>query len=201
VRITVASFKGGVGKTTTAVHIATYLSKLSPTVLIDGDPNRSATGWAKRGELPFPIFDEQEAKRAGEFKHSIIDTEANPNDEDLVFLANNCDLLVLPTTPDALALDALGRTIERLRAIGRNNHVVLLTIVPPRPNRDGDEARLLLKNLKIPTFNTEIARLVAYTKASREGIPVYMVDDRRASVAWSDYVKLGKEILKRGKEK
>ena len=50
--ITVASYKGGVGKTTTAVHIATYLGKLSPTLLVDGDPNRSASGWAKRGELP-----------------------------------------------------------------------------------------------------------------------------------------------------
>jgi chromosome partitioning protein len=201
VKITVASFKGGVGKTTTAVHIATYLSKLAPTILIDGDPNRSATGWAKRGELPFPIIDEKDTKRAGEFAHTVIDTEANPNDEDLVFLARNCDLLVLPTTPDALALDALGRTIERLKSIGKNNHVVLLTIVPPRPNRDGEEARLLLKQLKIPTFRAEIARLVAYTKASREGVPVYIVDDRRASVAWTDYVKLGKEILKRGKEK
>lgn len=200
-KITVASFKGGVGKTTTAVHIATYLSKLAPTILVDGDPNRSATGWKKRGDLPFPIVDEKDTQRAGEFAHAVIDTEANPNDEDLVFLARNCDLLVLPTTPDALALDALGRTIERLRSVGTVNYVVLLTIVPPRPNRDGEEARLLLKQLKIPTFKAEIARLVAYTKASREGVPVYMVDDRRAGVAWTDYVNLGKEILKRGKEK
>jgi chromosome partitioning protein len=42
--ITIASFKGGVSKTTTAVHLAAYLQKRSPTLLIDGDPNRSATG-------------------------------------------------------------------------------------------------------------------------------------------------------------
>lgn len=183
------------------MHLATYLSKLAPTILIDGDPNRSATGWARRGELPFPIVDEKDANRAGEFAHTVIDTEANPDDEDLAFLAQNCDLLVLPTTPDALALDALGRTIERLRKFGSKNFIVLLTIIPPKPNRDGEEARLLLKNLKIPTFRAEIARLVAYTKASREGFPVYIVDDRRAGVAWNDYVKLGKEILRRGKEK
>ncbi len=59
--ITVASFKGGVGKTTTAVHLATYFQLKSPTLLIDGDPNRSATSWARRGELPFTVIDERGA--------------------------------------------------------------------------------------------------------------------------------------------
>ena len=36
--ITIASFKGGVAKTTTAVHLAAYLQDRSPTLLIDGDP-------------------------------------------------------------------------------------------------------------------------------------------------------------------
>ena len=55
--ITIASFKGGVGKTTTAVHLATYLQTKKPTLLIDGDVNRSATGWARRGQLPFRVVD------------------------------------------------------------------------------------------------------------------------------------------------
>ena len=50
--ITVASFKGGVGKTTTAVHLAAYFQDMNKTVLIDGDPNRSATAWTARGTCP-----------------------------------------------------------------------------------------------------------------------------------------------------
>jgi cellulose biosynthesis protein BcsQ len=36
--VTVASHKGGVGKTTTAVHLAGFLQGKAPTLLIDGDP-------------------------------------------------------------------------------------------------------------------------------------------------------------------
>ena len=61
--ITIASFKGGVAKTTTAVHLAAYLQDRSPTLLIDGDPNRSATGWSRRGQLPFKVVDERQAAR------------------------------------------------------------------------------------------------------------------------------------------
>ena len=105
--ITVASFKGGVAKTTSAIHLAAYLQKRGPTLLIDGDPNRSASGWAKRGSLPFKVIDERQAARfARDFAHVIIDTEARPSEEDLKALADGCDLLIIPTTPDALSLDA-----------------------------------------------------------------------------------------------
>jgi len=44
--VTVTSYKGGVGKTTTAIHLAAYLQRLAPTLLVDGDGIRSATKWA-----------------------------------------------------------------------------------------------------------------------------------------------------------
>ena len=82
--ITVASFKGGVGKTITAVHLSAYLALQGDTLLIDGDPNRSATGWAKRGSLPFKVVDErQAAKYARTYSNIVIDTQARPEDEDL----------------------------------------------------------------------------------------------------------------------
>src|SRR3954454_11050978 len=110
--LTVASFKGGVGKTTSAVHLATFLNEQAPTLLIDGDPNRSASGWSKRGALPFKVIDErQAAKYAKNYQHIIIDTQARPEQEDLEALVEGCDLLVLPTTPDALSLDALMQTV------------------------------------------------------------------------------------------
>jgi chromosome partitioning protein len=59
--VTVASFKGGVGKTTSALHLAAYFQGKSPTLLVDGDLNRSALEWANRGSLPFKVVDEKQA--------------------------------------------------------------------------------------------------------------------------------------------
>lgn len=193
--ITVASFKGGVGKTTTAIHIAAYLQQKAATLLIDGDPNRSASGWAKRGELPFRVIDERQAARfSRDYEHVVIDTQARPNQEDLEALAGGCDLLVLPCTPDSLALDALALTVDTLRTLGAQNYRILLTMVPPRPNRDGEEARAMLQEAAFPLFGSGIRRIVAFQRAALNGVVVNEVDDPRAAHGWEDYLAAGKEI-------
>ena len=191
--ITVAGFKGGIGKTTTAVHLACYFSQLGDTLLVDGDPNRSATGWSKRGAFPFKVVDlMQAALYSPKYEHIIIDTAARPDEDELKALADGCNLLVLPTTPDALAIDALMQTVDLLLSLGSESYRILLTMVHPKPVKMAEQARTALSEL--PLFNTEIRRLIAYEKASLMGVPVYQVKDRMAKIAWSDYEQVGKEI-------
>jgi chromosome partitioning protein len=193
---TICSFKGGVGKTTTAVHLAAGLNAIGPTLLIDGDPNRSASGWAKRGKLPFHVIDERQAARyARDYEHVVIDTQARPEEEDLKALAGGCDMLVIPATPDALSLDALMLTLSALESLGTASYRILLTVLPPKPSRDGEEARAMLEQAGIPTLKTGIRRLAAFQKAALRGCLVNEVDDPRAMLGWEDYQMAGKELL------
>lgn len=192
--ITCAGFKGGVGKTTTAVHLACYLSQKGATLLVDGDPNRSSTGWGKRGKLPFQIVDLMAAARyAPRYKNVVIDTAARPEKEELAALVDGCDLLVLPASPDALSIDAMLQTIHRLKELGSEQYKILLTMVHPKPVRMVEQARESLSDL--PIFSTYIRRYIAYEKASLLGVPVYESGDKMAKTAWNDYVRVGEEII------
>jgi chromosome partitioning protein len=198
--VTIASFKGGVAKTTTAVHLAAYLHQKAPTALVDGDANRSASIWGGHGGLPFRII---EGERRGigrarrEFEHLVIDTQARPSPDELRDLVAGCDLLVIPSTPDALALNALLQTVETLKALGgSSNYRIVLTIIPPLPSKDGEEARSMLAKAKLPVFKRGIRRFAAFSKAALAGRLVQDVSDPRAVLGWEDYQMVGKEILR-----
>lgn len=192
---TVASFKGGVGKTTTSIHLAGFLSNQGRVAVVDLDENESAKEYAKGGELPFDVMTEDEASgKLRSYQHVIFDTQARASDEDMLELAKGSDLLVIPSTPDALSLRALLKTVDLLERTGQT-YRVLLTVVPPYPSQAGDEAKAALRDAGVPTFETLIRRGAAYQHAALQGVLVNQVSDKRSSTLWNDYRRFGREVL------
>ena len=194
--ITIASFKGGQAKTTTAVHLAAHLQLDKPTLLIDGDPNRSATAWSRRKGFPFKVIDERQAARfSRDFEHIVIDTQARPSVDELKALADGCDQLIIPLTPDALSLDTLFLITDALKTFGGCRFQILLTIVPPKPSKDGEEIRAHLDDAKIPVFSPVIRRYKVFQKAALDGVLVNQIDDEHAIDGWNDYGAVAKILL------
>jgi chromosome partitioning protein len=190
--LTVTGYKGGIGKSTTAIHLATYFSDLGKTVLVDGDPNRTSISWAQRGSLPFLVADERQAmKKVAGADFIIIDTPARPHSDDLKELSSGCDLLVLPTIPDILSLQPM---LEIAKDLGEANYRALLTVVPPKPNKEGETIKQELIDGGVPVFNTMIRRTLGFPKSALEGIPIRNISESRLRVFWNDYKNLGKEI-------
>jgi chromosome partitioning protein len=194
--ISVISTKGGVGKTVTAVHLSAYFQQLGATLLVDGDATRSATLWAGPGKLPFKVVPERSLSMemsGHKYDFIVIDTEANPTDSDLRELVDGSHLAIIPATPDGLGLQGAVQTAEKIRRVSpRSTFRVLLTIVPPRPNRDGEEAIAYLDEQQLPHFKTTIRRLVAFQRCVLTGITVDSLD--RTNLGWQDYVQAGDEV-------
>jgi chromosome partitioning protein len=194
--VTISSYKGGVGKSTTAIHVATFFQQMAPTLLIDGDPNRSITAMAKRGKMPFAIADEKEGLyRVRDFEHVVVDTEARPGAADFEDLARGCDLLIIPTVPASMDHDVLILTLAAAQRLAASRYRVLLTKVPPLPEPEGAALRQELITGRIAVFQTEIPRLKAFEHAAAMGCPVNSLTDQRARRAWLAYEEMGKEIL------
>jgi chromosome partitioning protein len=192
--ITVANEKGGVTKTTTAIHLAAYLQRLGPTLLIDKDPStRSASGWAESGKMPFTILGwEEGVYQARNFEHVVIDTKAGEDKTDIVRLAKGCDMLVIPTVPGVLDTDALIKTVQQLAHLPEK-YKVLIARVPPRSSA-ANILREKLAKFGVPHFKTVIPRLQAFDLAVAAGVPVYDVADEYAQNAWAAYEAVGEEL-------
>lgn len=198
--VTVTNSKGGVAKTTVAMHLAAFLQGKAPTALLDNDlKTRSAIKWRARceGEFPFTVASFLSSARvARTHTHLVVDTGQAPPAEELEEAARGSDLLVIPAVPLPGDNDGLVQTIETLRAFGAENFRVLLTKVGPDSLWEVAELRELLKSIDVPVFRTEIPRLKEFSRAWGAGEIVSSRSGVNGARAWAACVALGREVLK-----
>ncbi len=198
--IAITNLKGGVAKTTTAVHFADYLGQLGETVLVDSDPNRSAIAWAGRTapeNSQFRVINEiQLARYSGKACCYVIDTKARPDADDLKALIETATLIVLPTTTSGDDLRVTAQTAQLLTQVGSQIHKALITKAPTQAGSSEIlEAKKFLQAEGVSVFKHWVRQYKAYQYAFLEGVPVYQVKNPKAQDAWKDYQLVMQEVL------
>ncbi|UQN10666.1 ParA family protein [Deinococcus sp. QL22] len=176
--IAILSLKGGVGKTTTSLYLATVAAQAGQAVtIVDADSEHSAHRWAAHAQLPFEVIQGEPDRLARQVKAAqaggrtvIIDTP--PNSRELLLRAGGlADIALVPVAPTGLEVDRLRPTLELLADLQAQREdldvAVLLTRYNPR-RRLAREAEEALEGL--PVLKARIRELEAY-KAAFGGIP------------------------------
>jgi chromosome partitioning protein len=172
-RLAITNLKGGTGKTTTAVHLAAGLGRRAHTLLIDADPQGSATEWALLigDEAPFEFLTDTEPDLhrripdvARGYEHVVIDTP--PGYESIVKSAilSATDILI-PLAPSLMDINRLRPTIELIAALERLNSPnirVLLTRVRSNTRTARLARDMLVETLGMPVVEAEIPLMEAY---------------------------------------
>jgi chromosome partitioning protein len=124
--IVFASPKGGAGKSTSAVVLATELARRGATItIIDADPNRPISKWAKRERRPPPGLDVV----AGVTEETIISTieSASVRSQFVIvdlegtasmmvgFAMSRADLVIIPTRGSILDAEEAVKAVRLLR--------------------------------------------------------------------------------------
>lgn len=135
--IAIISQKGGAGKTTIAMHLAVAAEQSGKTaVIIDLDPQASATSWkdSRQGDTPVVVSAQAarlvavlEAAKMGGPEICIIDT-APHSESAALSAARVADLILIPYRPSILDLRAISNTIDIAKISGKSVAAVLNSV-------------------------------------------------------------------------
>lgn len=194
----VVNTKGGVGKTTIAIHLATMLAYQGKTLLIDGDPQASAASWAawrreSRGHTHNPttacligkaILTEGRSLASG-FQHVVVDAGGRDSTglRSALLLAQRAVIPVGTSNLDAAAMTDLLTVVELARDYNPDLDVrVLLTRVDPR-SKDTADMLEFLKEQKLKVFTTKVCERVVFRRAIGEGAIVQELGKDNTAIA------------------
>ena len=195
--IVFASSKGGVGKSTSAVLLATELSATGKTVtIIDADPNKPVSDWAAHGRVPetlkvisnvtekniIDLIEAEERKST----YLIIDLEGSASMM-VAYAISRADLVILPVQGSQLdakeAAKGVALVKQQEKAFNKQIPFAILftrtnAAIRPRTLKD---VQSQINEAGFPVFNVEIYERDAFRAIFSFGGTLYTLDPKQVS--------------------
>lgn len=202
----VVNQKGGAGKSTTAGHLAYWLSQQCSVIFIDADGQQSASPWMHHLGLktlqmsnPEQLFEELPAL-ASKYDAVIVDGPGNAGEMTKSILGR-CDIALVPNRASEFDLRSSGTIIQFVRHVrelrgGMPKALTFINAAKAKRSILLREAKEALENCPLLLSNTVIYDLTCITDAPGQQKTVFQMKGEQAIAAAADYDKLFKEVLK-----
>ena len=175
--------KGGAGKTTLSINLASGLHRRCSTILLDADPQRSSFQWrelAERDDL-VEVVDavDDVVGMVSEFRHRydcvLIDCPPSVQSEQTRQALTCSDLALIPVLPSPLDLWAsvhVEKELEWARTVNPGIRALLVVNQLEARTRLSRLVQDALAEIAMPVAKTSIARRMAYRNAMLQGCSV-----------------------------
>jgi chromosome partitioning protein len=175
--IALISQKGGVGKTTLAIHLATaFEAQGRQTLLVDLDPQTSAAEWkdARQAERPYvmampPSRLCKALETAREHQAEVVVLDTAPHSEGTALdAARAADLILVPCQPSIMDLRAMRKTADLLNYVKKPTYAVLNEVAPQGTVAD-EAGRAITAQFGIPVCPIRLGQRVAFNRCLLTG--------------------------------
>lgn len=204
-KIAVLNQKGGVGKTTIAIHIAAVLAaKSNRVLLVDADPQGSSLDWSaiREGEglfsvvgLPKPNLHRELTALSRNYDHVVID--GPPRVYDVARSAiMAADLVLIPVQPSPYDVWAAKEIVDLLREASSFKESLKVAFVINRKiantaiGRDVTEA---LASYELPVLRNALAQRVSFAESAGKGLTVLETEPK--GLAAKEVITMVDELL------
>ena len=197
--------KGGAGKTTLAVNLATTLAKAGSTVVFDADPQGSVLQWQRIAESNSGLtvidtaegLEETFARTADRYDHVVIDCPPSVHAPQTHAALKVSHIALIPVQPSPLDLWAtvhIEQAVAQARIVNPGLRALLvINQLEPRTRL----SRLIhqaLAELELPAAETAIRRRAVYRASVLEGKSVLDMG-RSADAAVAEIRNLLNEVV------
>lgn len=172
--IALISQKGGVGKTTLALHLATAFTQHDfSVVVLDLDPQASAAEWKDYREAEFPAVQSIQPARldrvlteAREIGADIVIIDTAPHsDAPALEAARRADLVLVPSQPSILDLRALGKTAALVKMANAKRAFAILNAVPPQVAEADSAAEVIETQIGLSVSPVRLGTRLVYKRS------------------------------------
>lgn len=203
--------KGGCGKTTLAMNIAGAFGKKHKVLIIDGDPQGSASRWASSSDdnKPFPCavmslasitdkVNREIKKYLADYEYIFVDCPPaidNKFTASAMLIADLAIVPVIPSPTDLWSAVGIQKLIGDVSEINENLQARLLANLCQTNASIAKEALALIDEFEFPKFNTDIYQRTSYRQAAAFGSTVLDLDNTKAKTEINNLVSEIKSIL------